>query len=294
MNSRNSITVILCLLSSISASSFLGIPENRYDDQVVSHSAFILGYSEQHEQARWVSYSLTREDLQSANERTDDFREDKDVTTGSAKRSDYYKSGYDRGHLAPAADMKQSWQTMSESFLLSNISPQEPGFNRGVWKRLEYLVRQMAFSNSKIHIVTGPIFQNNHGSIGENEVTVPGYYYKVILDYEDPEFKAIGFIVPHQSSTSALSSYCVSVDRVEEVTGLDFFWELPDDIEFKIESNYDYSAWSEQNIKIPPPSKDVTRGGEKHRCIAITQKGYQCKRNAQADSKYCWQHQIIE
>ena len=101
------------------------------------------------------------------------------VTTGSAHSSDYTKSGYDRGHLCPAADMDFNPVAMEESFFMSNISPQAPEFNRGIWKDLETEVRNWAKKEKKIYVVTGPVFRDNKGTIGEDKVTVPGYFFKI-------------------------------------------------------------------------------------------------------------------
>ena len=176
--------------------------------------------------------------------RTNDFRIDYKVKTGSASLSDYKGSGYDRGHLAPAGDMKWSSTVMSESFYMSNMSPQKPGFNRGIWKKLEGSVRNWAQDNSEIYVVTGPILTGSNSAIGSNQVTIPNYYYKVILDYKEPELKGIGFILLHEKSSSLLKSFAVSIDEVERRTGIDFYHSLPDSIEEQIESSIDVSKWS--------------------------------------------------
>jgi len=176
--------------------------------------------------------------------RTNDFRIDYKVKTGSASLSDYMGSGYDRGHLAPAGDMKWSSTAMSESFFMSNMSPQHPSFNRGIWKKLEGSVRNWADDNGEIHVVTGPILNGQFSTIGYNGVSIPNYYYKVILDYQEPEIKGIGFILPNQKSKSSLQSFSVSIDEVERRTGIDFYHALPDEIENQIESSIDVSKWS--------------------------------------------------
>ena len=165
------------------------------------------------------------------------------VSTGTAQNSDYLKSGYDKGHLAPAADMGWSALTMKESFYFSNMSPQLPGFNRGVWKRLEELMRSWAIDNKAIYIVTGPLLSKGLPAIGSNGVSIPNYYYKVILDYTQPEIHAIGFILPNASSSASLSTFAISVDEVERQTGIDFFPALPDDQETKLEKEVCQSCW---------------------------------------------------
>jgi len=191
-----------------------------------------------------VAYRLTSGQIEGSIGRTNDFRIDYKVKTGSASLSDYKGSGYDRGHLAPAADFKWSSTAMSESFFMSNMSPQLPGFNRGIWKKLEGSVRNWADDNGEIHVVTGPILTGSYPSIGSNQVSIPNYYYKVILDYKEPEIKGIGFILPHQKSKSSLQSFAVTIDEVERKTGIDFYHSLPDEIENQIESSIDVSKWS--------------------------------------------------
>lgn len=213
------------------------------NEKIISHTGYSFVYSEEHEQAKWIAYELTKEETNNLFERTDKFLVDPLVSTGTAENSDYLKSGYDKGHLAPAADMGWSAITMKESFYLSNMSPQLPGFNRGVWKRLEEMIRSWAIDNSAIYIVTGPILKAGLPTIGSNRVSIPNYYYKVILDYTQPEIKAIGFILPNASSSSALTSFAVSIDEVEKETGLDFFPALPDDQETKLEKEVCQTCW---------------------------------------------------
>ena len=212
---------------------------------IVAHSFYALCYSEPHEQASWVAYDLSRtEATRKASDRTDDFRQDPAVSTGSASLSDYRGSGYDRGHLAPAGDMTFSGRAMSESFYLSNMSPQEPSFNRGIWRSLESLVRGWAIENGHLYVVTGGIFQTVKGKIGSNRVSVPGHYYKVILVNQPLVQKAVAFILPNQKGSGPLSRYVTTIDEVERRTGIDFFTALTDSVEEGLESAVDLSAWS--------------------------------------------------
>jgi endonuclease G len=188
------------------------------NEKIISHTGYSFVYSEEHEQAKWIAYELTKEETNSLFERTDKFLVDPMVSTGTAQNSDYLKSGYDKGHLAPAADMGWSALTMKESFYFSNMSPQLPGFNRGVWKRLEELMRSWAIDNKAIYIVTGPLLSKGLPTIGSNGVSIPNYYYKVILDYTQPEIHAIGFVLPNASSSATLNTFAVSIDDVEKQT----------------------------------------------------------------------------
>ena len=156
----------------------LGTPGNA--DTVVNRRGYALGYSEKYEQPLWVIYRITKEEMDAPRiKRTDDFRPDPAIKTGSASLADYRGSGYDRSHLAPAATMGFSKQTMSESFYLSNMSPQKPQFNRGIWKDLESQVRKWAYKNKDIYVVSGPIIKSGYATIGKNSVAVPQYYYNL-------------------------------------------------------------------------------------------------------------------
>jgi endonuclease G len=213
-------------------------------DTIIDREGYSLGYSEYHEQPRWVIYHMTKaEATTKAASREDNFRPDPEIPTGSATLADYRGSGYDRGHLAPAADMSFSIKTMDESFYLSNMSPQRGEFNRGIWKDLEAQVRSFAISEGDIYVVTGPVLpQKKSLTIGASQVTVPGSYYKVVWDRTPPE-KMIGFILPNEGSTKSLQSFAVTVDEVELKTGLDFFSMLPKEQQEALESNITIDAW---------------------------------------------------
>jgi endonuclease G, mitochondrial len=219
------------------------IPKTNPHDVIIYHTGYALLYNEEHEQASWVAYELTKEETVNNSKRSNKFLVDPKVKTGTADDADYTKSGYDRGHLAPAADMGWSEITMKESFYYSNMSPQKPGFNRGIWKKLEEKVRDWAIKNQAIFIVTGPILTPGLPTIGPNKVSIPQYYYKVILDYTQPDLKGIGFILPNESSDKPIQTYAVTIDSVEKFSGLDFFPLLPDNIEQSIEKTQCFKCW---------------------------------------------------
>lgn len=210
---------------------------------IIRHTYYTLSYNETYEQANWVYYSLTDSMiLNSREERGNNFKMDKLVVTTSAKSSDYTKSGYDRGHLCPAGDMGFNEIAMEESFFMSNISPQVPDFNRGIWKELESTVRKWAINERQVYVVTGPVFKNPKGSIGKEEVLVPGYYFKIIFDPTD-EPKMIAFVLPNEKIDRPLTDYVVKADEVEQLTGFDFFSQLPDDHENKLEAKVQLAGW---------------------------------------------------
>ena len=219
-----------------------GIPGRA--DTIIDRPGYALGYIEYHEQPAWVIYIMTKaEATTKVAKRTNKFRSDPEIPTGSATTGDYRRSGYDRGHLAPAADMAFSGQTMADSFFMSNMSPQKPAFNRGIWKDLEALVRNFAITERRIVVVTGPILPKEKTvTIGANRVTVPTHYYKVIFDLTPPQ-KMIAFILPNEGSDKLLREFAVSVDAVEKATGLDFFSKLPKEKQKQLESSFSIRAW---------------------------------------------------
>ncbi len=264
------------------------------EDPIVYHNAYTLKYNESHEQAEWVAYQLTASETVSLYERSDDFMEDPQVKTGSAINSDYTNSGYDRGHLAPAADMGWSEKSMIESFYYSNMSPQDPSFNRGIWKRLEELVRDWAVEYDTLYVVTGPVLKSGLKTIGANKVAVPEYYYKVVYTYSNDAHNAIGFVLKNEGSKDALNTHAVSIDSVERFTGINFYANLPDDIESKIEGATCTTCWNWNGTDkqlTSPANKQDTGTSAAVQCSGITQAGTRCKRKTSDPSGKCYQHQ---
>jgi endonuclease G len=270
------------------------IPAISAKDDIIYHTAYTLKYNETFEQAEWVAYQLIAAETVSLYERSNDFRVDPKIVTGSANDNDYAGSGYDRGHLAPAADMSWSSITMQESFYYSNMSPQDPSFNRGIWKRLEELVRDWAIEYDTIYVVTGPVLKTGLPTIGSNNVAVPEYYYKVVYTNTNQGHNAIGFVMKNEGSKDDLKSHAVSIDSVERFTGIDFFVNLNDDLESKIESSTCVSCWNwNGTTKEPssPSSRQEPETSTSVQCSGVTQSGERCKRKTSDPSGKCYQHQ---
>lgn len=255
--------------------------------QLVQHSAYSLDYNESQEQAYWVFYELSRAELHGPYERSDNFKSDPLVPTGSAAGDDYRYSGYDRGHLAPAADMSFSAQAMAESFYMSNMSPQEPGFNRGIWKRLEAQLRAWAEEDGDLYIVSGPLFLENRGNIGGG-VAVPSHFFKIVLDSDAGDYRSLAFILPNQKASGDLQAFERSIDEVESLSRIDFFAALPDSLEKMLEAkttgSWDYSL----RFQNRPSSR---KSSSAQQCEGQTQSGRRCKRRTTNTNGYCWQHQ---
>ncbi len=259
---------------------------------VVRHRYYSLSYIERHEQPEWVYYMLTAAMVNGDAERGDDFRPDAKVKTGSADLSDYKGSGYDRGHLCPAADMKQSDEAMSETFYMSNMSPQVASFNRGVWARLEEQVRKWALEDDTIYVATGPVFVNNIGKIGGNDVTVPGFYYKVV--YSPKRNRMQAFLLPNREGLKAnWGTYAVSVDVLEWLTGIDFFAAMADDVEAAMECENDFGAWKgKRSRQMSNGQSTATSSGAAQQCKGIAKStGQRCKSRTTNANGYCDAHQ---
>ncbi len=269
----------------------LELPALKPGQHIIYHTGFALVYNEAHEQADWVAYELTAEETQKAFERGDVFWKDPLVKTGTAADEDYLHSGYDRGHLAPAADFGYSLSSMAESFYYSNMSPQLPAFNRGIWKRLEGQVRVWARNNGAVFVVTGPVLKPGLPSIGANKVSVPELYYKVILDYRMPEYKALGFVMPNAGSSLPLAHFAVTIDSVERLTGIDFFPALPDKDENNLEANICLPCWKwSTSTQSGGQKPTIRKAGDAVQCGAATKAGARCTRMTKSPNGNCWQH----
>lgn len=213
-------------------------------NQIVNHDYFSLSYNEKFEQAEWVAYELKKKYILNKHFQRPFFIEDPKVTTRSADWKNYKNSGYDKGHLCPAGDMSFDENAYNDTFYTSNISPQKHKFNDGVWNRLEQKVRYWAVKYDGLYVITGGVLESSLQTIGKEKVSVPTYFYKVLLSKSDGKIKLIAFLIPNEASEKPLYDFVVSVDQIEKMTGIDFFPKLDDKIEEKLESSNDYKAWS--------------------------------------------------
>lgn len=221
---------------------FFGIPVSKDSLEVVKHNAMFLGYFEKHEQASWVSHLILPDIITGNVSRTNNFRKDPYVSTGTAVKEDYWYSGYDRGHLAASADFKWSKQALSETYFYSNMSPQKPELNRERWAELESVLRDYVVQNVReLYVITGPVLHDslaimmNEGR--QNDVSIPEFYYKIAVDLSTDPPIGIAFVMPNGKCAYPVMNYATSIDKVEELTGLDFLPNLPEDIQQIIESN---------------------------------------------------------
>lgn len=216
---------------------------NSTNGALVKHDHFMLSYNEAYEQAEWVAYILKKSHLTYDDRKRPYFIEDPKVKTKSADWRNYKGSGYDRGHLCPAGDRRFSEFAYNETFYTSNISPQDRDFNAGIWNRLEMQVRRWAKNYDEIFVVTGGVLEKGLNEIGDEDVAVPKYYYKIVAKGTKENLKVLAFLIPNRESSEALQNYVVPVDRVEKITGLDFFEQLTNNKESELERKSSIGGW---------------------------------------------------
>ena len=213
--------------------------------QIIEHLAYTVSYNHDWLIPNWVAYELTSQEVSGEEQRSNHFAPDPLVQGKPVVTKDYSNSGYDRGHMAPAGDMKWSEQAMKESFYMTNMCPQNHSNNAGDWKDLEELARDLAQKYKSLYICCGPIVTDTTNTISTRHIVVPQAFYKVFLrQKKDGSWTGIGFIMPNASGNRPLMTYMHSVDEVEQLTGIDFFYHLPDSIEDIIEADYTISDWN--------------------------------------------------
>lgn len=216
-----------------------GIPS-----QIKEYSGYTLSFNKKTHIPNWVAWELTAEEASGDTPRTKTFWTDREIK-GCALPEDYRNSGYDRGHMAPAADMKWSPRAMEECFALSNICPQAKALNSGAWKRLEDKCRSRAIADSAIVIVCGPVPEKTPlAHIGVTGVAVPSQFFKAIISPFSNPPQGIGFIMPNEYVKGGIQPCAVSIDSIEVLTGFDLFSSLPDEVEEKVESMCNFPKWS--------------------------------------------------
>jgi endonuclease G len=240
----------------------VGYPKAEKKLEEVEHSAMVIGFDCDYKMASWVFHVLTPDVSFGNVTRTNDFRQDEQVTCGSAVESDYFIRiekpdgtlgydgfGFDRGHLAPSADFRWSATALSESYYYSNMSPQRPEFNRESWAELEGLLRRIVDQEKKtFYIITGPVLRDDLPKVPRsvNGLKIPELHYKIIVDVSEDQPRGMAFLMPNTKADQRLSNYVVSIDSVERLTGLNFFPLLSSEMEALIESKADFNAWQTQ------------------------------------------------
>lgn len=211
--------------------------------QIKDYTGFTLSYNKDNRTPNYVAWELLGTEVSTEWGRTDNFWQDNDIT-GCTKHSDYTGSGYDRGHMCPAADQKWSEQAMIDCFVMANMCPQLHDLNAGAWEKLEEKERLWAKRDSAILIVAGPIYTDGETYIEKSQVKVSDAFFKVLIAPYIDEPRGIAFVYPHMKCPGNMQDYATTIDEVEKITGFDFFSALPDEIEQKIEASYSFTEWN--------------------------------------------------
>lgn len=219
--------------------------QRKLNEQIVRHEGFTVSYNADYRIANWTAYELTAEKVKSnVAQRFEVFQADPKVKGKMATDFDYRRSGYDRGHLVPAGDMKWSKKAMEASFYYSNICPQNRELNSGLWHELEKKCRGWAVKREKLLIVTGPVIEKDMKRLGENHIAVPKQFYKVVYSVSGKGVEGIGFIFENRNYTNtSLRTLALPIDSVEKVAGIDFYPSLPADARHNTESIINLSYW---------------------------------------------------
>ena len=213
-------------------------------ETLIKHEGFAISYNASRCIPNWVAYELTKSETYGDVERTDYFDVDPSITGRQAKFGDYSHTGFDRGHMAPAGDMKWSKEAMDACFYLTNICPQNHALNKGDWNDLEIKCRQLARRYGRAWIVTGPIVTSKEPkTIGSHHVVVPDAFFKAILVPNGSSYAAIAFVMDNAPGDGDIMNDVISIDSLENLTGIDFFYALPDEVEDVVEADYKLSIW---------------------------------------------------
>ncbi len=204
--------------------------------EVVSYRYFKLCYSPKHRQALWTAHWLTINSITGSAKRKNNYRADYEIIN-PVNSNDYRGTGFDRGHLVPAADMKLNQKAMDETFFMTNMSPQKPDFNRKIWANLERKLRSMVQEKGNAFVVTAPILSKEDSPYDRipSGVSIPQRYYKTIYFPRTKEM--FGYLLQNRGYENYdLNDFRVPVEILEQITGFDFYSELPDELEESLEA----------------------------------------------------------
>ncbi len=259
----------------------------------VKHTFYEIGFNTKYKLPAWTFYSLTKEHLALADlERKGSFMKDPLLNSSQAKINDYSASGFDKGHMVPCEDMSFSETAMKETFYYSNCAPQTTELNRGEWKVLEDLCRHWAREYGEVIVISGPVFEDNMRTMGEDKIPIPDSFYKIIIRHEFQTYKAIGFVLHNSAVTGhKVKDHVCTIDSLEKITGLDFFSELPDNLEQTFESAYVLKDWDFDHHHIHKTESDTLKTKTTSvQCSAKTKKGKRCKNKTNSVSGLCGLH----
>lgn len=216
------------------------LPKYSEDEDIVHHVGYTASYNHGTLCPDWVAWELTKEEANATMNGQYSFSRDPDVRFPKASREDYSNTGWDKGHMAPRADMRWSLKALEESYYFTNICPQDHAMNAGAWRRIEELTRGLANRYGRVYVVCGPIYTTySHGTIGAANVMVPDKFFKVLAVSTEEGVQTVGFIVENNSQLKAPQHYAVAVDSVESVIRRNLFPQAPE----KAEASFDWKVW---------------------------------------------------
>lgn len=223
----------------------LEIPAFSKSEDIVSHIGFTASYNHEMLIPNWVAYELTAEECEGTLKGKESFCWDPELKGRQPNREDYKNDAqWDRGHMAPKADMKWSVQAYEESYFLSNVCPQNRSFNSGSWVSTEKFARRIARKYGRAYIVCGPIVtMRQYGTLGTPKIVIPDAFFKAVLIKKETSYSAIAFIMQNKPVTQDLKGCSMSVDKLEAIIGIDLFCNLRSSIQKEIESIVTYSDW---------------------------------------------------
>lgn len=211
--------------------------------QQVNYCGFTVYYNKRWHLPACVAYEITDAETHGKLPRTDNWKSD-DTVKGCAQVADYVHSGYDRGHMVPAGDLKWDKTAMEHSFYLTNACPQNHSLNEGAWNKLENKVREWARRDGSLIVMTGPIVtRGNTSTIGRSHVRVPSSFYKIILAHHETPMRVVAFILPNEDANKDLASHATTVRNIEHLTGINFFETLPTAEQDRLETSVHLHSW---------------------------------------------------
>lgn len=214
--------------------------------QIIEYKGYTVAYDETSRLPRWVAYELTDEEANAkiAQRKGKSFRPDGIIQAVQAAQTDYRRSGWSHGHMAPAGDFKWDEEAMWETFFYTNCCPQDERLNNGSWNVLENCVREWAKQFGRVYVVTGPIIgKNRFGTIGKHRIVVPDAFFKSILVKTAEGYQGIAFTMQNNPDSQRPEDCLMSINDLEELTGIDFFPMLDDSIEEKVEEQIQPRFW---------------------------------------------------
>ncbi|SFG16818.1 DNA/RNA non-specific endonuclease [Prevotella sp. KH2C16] len=222
----------------------LPVPLKDRPEQILTRMGYTVSYNRETKTPNWVAWHLTRQHTYGRAQRSQEmFTEDESVDAPRATDQDYYNSRYDRGHMCPAGDNKWDENALRQSFLFTNICPQNHNLNRYEWNDIEILCRSWAREYGSVDVVCGPVFSGERKTIGRNKVRVPDAFFKVVL-CRNSGAKAIGFVYQNTGKKQNVYDCIRTVDEIERLTGIDFFPALDDRTEERVEAEARIKSWN--------------------------------------------------